>query len=112
MMVMGNLIENVNKRSEAANRKYRAFIHFLKNEKKSMSTKKGEVKDTTNKATPKADGPVEESHHTNADGGKMQHVDELSASDADDDFDDRYIHLSKLLIISLNFNFSCGSFRN
>jgi hypothetical protein len=37
MIGMGNLIENVNKRSEAANRKYRAFILFLKNEKKNAS---------------------------------------------------------------------------
>lgn len=30
MIGNGTLLENVNKRSEAANRKYRAFIHFLK----------------------------------------------------------------------------------
>ena len=29
----GDLVEMVNKRSEAANRKYRAFIHFVKNYK-------------------------------------------------------------------------------
>ena len=40
MIGMGNLIENVNKRSEASNRKYRAFIHFLKNEKKGLTVKK------------------------------------------------------------------------
>ena len=39
MIVMGNLIENVNKRSEAANRKYRAFIHFIKSMRKNEPTK-------------------------------------------------------------------------
>lgn len=39
-MVDGTLIENVNKRSEAANRKYRAFIHFLKYQKNHPSEKK------------------------------------------------------------------------
>jgi hypothetical protein len=39
-MIEGQLIENVNKRSEAANRKYRAFIHFLKYQKNHPSTGK------------------------------------------------------------------------
>jgi hypothetical protein len=39
-MIEGQLIENVNKRSEAANRKYRAFIHFLKYQKNHPSEKK------------------------------------------------------------------------
>jgi hypothetical protein len=39
-MIDGQLIENVNKRSEAANRKYRAFIHFLKYQKNHPSTGK------------------------------------------------------------------------
>ena len=44
-MIDGLLIENVNKRSEASNRKYRAFIHFMKyaethpTDKKITSTK-------------------------------------------------------------------------
>lgn len=41
---MGQLFENVNKRSEAANRKYRAFIHFLKYQKKSVPGKKDNFK--------------------------------------------------------------------
>jgi hypothetical protein len=40
MIGMGNLIESVNKRSEAANRKYRAFIHFLKYQKKNTPKEK------------------------------------------------------------------------
>lgn len=39
-LVIGKLYENVNKRSEAANRKYRAFIHFLKYQKKGIGNKK------------------------------------------------------------------------
>ena len=37
----GSLIETVNKHSEAANRKYRAFIHFLKYQKRNSAVKKG-----------------------------------------------------------------------
>lgn len=49
MIGNGFLNENVNKRSEAANRKYRAFVHFLKYNKNSNNGKKdpnksGEVK--------------------------------------------------------------------
>ena len=40
---MGQLFENVNKRSEAANRKYRAFIHFLKYQKKTVPGNKKEI---------------------------------------------------------------------
>ena len=40
---------------------------------------------------------------------QMGEAQEFSVSDADDDFDDRYIHLSKIKLY--NF-FSCGSFRN
>jgi hypothetical protein len=39
-MIEGQLIENVNKRSEAANRKYRAFVHFLKYQKNHQQDKK------------------------------------------------------------------------
>jgi hypothetical protein len=39
-VIQGALIENVNKRSEAANRKYRAFIHFLKYQKKGLPNDK------------------------------------------------------------------------
>lgn len=43
---MGQLFENVNKRSEAANRRYRAFTHFLKYQKKAIPGEKGN-KDTS-----------------------------------------------------------------
>lgn len=43
----GSLIESgVNKRSEAANRKYRAFIHFLKYQNKNNGVKKEPTNNT------------------------------------------------------------------
>ena len=80
----GVLNENFNKRSEASNRKYRAFLHFLKYEKtqeKKADSRPGSASKTEKKgdpSTPKQDG---------------QQIDELTDPDADDDFDDRYIHL-------------------
>ena len=39
---MGELRENVNKRSESANRKYRAFKHFLKYQNNTTKDKPSE----------------------------------------------------------------------
>ena len=45
---MGELRENVNKRSESANRKYRAFKHFLKYQN---NTTKGKPSEPIRKAS-------------------------------------------------------------
>ena len=93
----GELIENVNKRSESANRKYRAFKNFLKYQNKTQSTKQANRKPSKSEV-----GPTPGSEEPNKDEKqevetKLPQLDELSASDADDDFDDRYIHLSKYI---------------
>lgn len=117
IMIEAQLIENVNKRSEAANRKYRAFVHFLKYEKNHNPEKKNQngkanasgsakVNGTkgnnnslngSNGITPdhKMGGGNDKMDNTATQGQSAPQIDDLSqASDADDDFDDRYIHLS------------------
>jgi hypothetical protein len=98
MVGNGHLVENVNKRSEAANRKYRAFIHFLKHQKNSMAGQKGNGPFPMNKSEASQSVSAKEASYKDAE-TKANQFDDLSASDADDDFDDRYIHLSKQLSI-------------
>ena len=92
----GELIENVNKRSESANRKYRAFKNFLKYQNKSANpSKKGSAAKPSSSALPKDDltKTGDKTPGNNVMETQLPQIDELSASDADDDFDDRYIHL-------------------
>ncbi|CDW82005.1 UNKNOWN [Stylonychia lemnae] len=88
----GHLNENVNKRSESANRKYRAYRNFIKYHNNNNKSERlaGSNKKLSNSTIM---GIEKNKESMFEDKTQVQEAAELSVSDADDDFDDRYIHL-------------------